>query len=402
MTGARARFGVLVVVIVALLSAGLIGLWAVNRPSTDGPSELARAGIPVSDEDTTLDDPELEEERDEQGEGADERVEAYEQAKEQGKAGQSGKRTYVEGRPGRRPRAGWHLGRRAPDRPRPPTTGSRPSRPTRAPRTSTSSRPATAVQAVPGQLPDAVDRPVASRRRRGDLRRHQAAVRLQGQRPVRPDHRGRAGHRCRLRAVHERLQRPVHEVDRPRRDLVGTGQDLRLGVLERQADHRDERQRPGRLRRLQRPDRRRPMARPVARRRRDVDAGQARRLATATSSPSTATSRPTAPSTSRESSLLYGGGGNKGTTPTGTIDEHVFISRDHGATWIDNLVGQTSRASPARPPAARRTTTSATTPSPSMAAATSSSCTTARRPPAAGSDLRTPLDRRGRPGRRRR
>ena len=42
-----------------------------------------------------------------------------------------------------------------------------------------------------------------------------------------------------------------------------------------------------------------------------------------------------------ESSLLYGGGGNKGTTPTGTIDEHVFISRDNGATWIDKVVGQT-------------------------------------------------------------
>jgi hypothetical protein len=39
-----------------------------------------------------------------------------------------------------------------------------------------------------------------------------------------------------------------------------------------------------------------------------------------------------------QSSLLYGGGGNKGTTPTGTIDEHVFISRDRGATWEDRLV----------------------------------------------------------------
>ena len=80
------------------------------------PSELARAGIPVSDADMTLDDPELEEEREEQGEGANERVEAYEQAKEQGKAGQSGKRTYVKAAAGCRPRAGRHLGRRGPDR----------------------------------------------------------------------------------------------------------------------------------------------------------------------------------------------------------------------------------------------------------------------------------------------
>jgi hypothetical protein len=39
-----------------------------------------------------------------------------------------------------------------------------------------------------------------------------------------------------------------------------------------------------------------------------------------------------------QSALLYGGRGNKGTYPTGTIDEHVFISRDHGATWEDHLV----------------------------------------------------------------
>jgi hypothetical protein len=39
-----------------------------------------------------------------------------------------------------------------------------------------------------------------------------------------------------------------------------------------------------------------------------------------------------------ESSLLYGGGGNKGTYPSGTIDEHVFISRDKGASFEDHLV----------------------------------------------------------------
>ena len=71
MTGARARFGFLVGVIVALLCAGLVGVWAVNRPATDAPSELARAGIPVSAADTTLDDPKLDEEREEQGEGVE-------------------------------------------------------------------------------------------------------------------------------------------------------------------------------------------------------------------------------------------------------------------------------------------------------------------------------------------
>ena len=39
-----------------------------------------------------------------------------------------------------------------------------------------------------------------------------------------------------------------------------------------------------------------------------------------------------------ETSLLYGGGGNKGTYPTGAIEEHVFVSTDRGATWQDRLV----------------------------------------------------------------
>ena len=39
-----------------------------------------------------------------------------------------------------------------------------------------------------------------------------------------------------------------------------------------------------------------------------------------------------------ESSILYGGGGNKGTTPTSQIDHHAFISRDNGATWENRVV----------------------------------------------------------------
>ncbi|HEY8237839.1 MAG TPA: sialidase family protein [Candidatus Limnocylindrales bacterium] len=41
-----------------------------------------------------------------------------------------------------------------------------------------------------------------------------------------------------------------------------------------------------------------------------------------------------------QSAILYGGGGNKGTTPTGTIDEHVFVSTNSGSTWVDRLVAQ--------------------------------------------------------------
>jgi hypothetical protein len=39
-----------------------------------------------------------------------------------------------------------------------------------------------------------------------------------------------------------------------------------------------------------------------------------------------------------QTAILYGGGGNKGTTPTGPIEEHVFISRDRGATWENQTI----------------------------------------------------------------
>jgi hypothetical protein len=39
-----------------------------------------------------------------------------------------------------------------------------------------------------------------------------------------------------------------------------------------------------------------------------------------------------------QTSLLYGGGGNKGTYPTGAIEEHVFVSTNRGASWQDRLV----------------------------------------------------------------
>jgi hypothetical protein len=39
-----------------------------------------------------------------------------------------------------------------------------------------------------------------------------------------------------------------------------------------------------------------------------------------------------------QSSLLYGGGGNKGTYPTAAIEEHVFVSTNKGGTWTDRTV----------------------------------------------------------------
>ena len=93
----------------------------------------------------------------------------------------------------------------------------------------------------PGNCPTPYTALRDQQRRRRDVGTVEAAVRLQGGRPVRPDHRGRPADRQRLRAVHERLQRGLREVDRPRRDMVRTGQDVRQRELERQAGHRGER-----------------------------------------------------------------------------------------------------------------------------------------------------------------
>ena len=72
-------------------------------------------------------------------------------------------------------------------------------------------------------------------------------------------------------AVHERVQRDVHPLQRSRQDLVGTGQDLRQGQLEQQTGPRSERRWSRRLRQLERPEGRRSVARPVPRRRQDMD-----------------------------------------------------------------------------------------------------------------------------------
>src|SRR3954471_17540085 len=92
MTGSRVRLGWLTAALIALLCIALVGIRAVDRSAADGPSEIARAGLPVGAADMSLDDPELDEEREEQGEGAETRVEAFEAATKAGTAGQSGAR----------------------------------------------------------------------------------------------------------------------------------------------------------------------------------------------------------------------------------------------------------------------------------------------------------------------
>ena len=156
------------------------------RARRDGPgASAAAARAPTTD---------VNPEAAEQAEIAEERAEAFEEAEAQGKVGQA------------RPTA------------RPP-----PLRPPAGPASSRSTpvaddwEPAIAAdpnapyvytlvtryarQAVPRQLPVAVHGARDQRRRRRDLERGQAALRLQGLGPVRPDHRGRPdGTRRRLRA----------------------------------------------------------------------------------------------------------------------------------------------------------------------------------------------------------
>jgi hypothetical protein len=94
MTTARERFGLLTGALIAMLVVGLLGVW-VSRPADD-PGSIAKAGLPSSEADTTP-GVDANEERDEQAEGVERRVEAWEEALREGRAGQAGKRAYLRG-----------------------------------------------------------------------------------------------------------------------------------------------------------------------------------------------------------------------------------------------------------------------------------------------------------------
>ena len=224
-------------------------------------------------------------------------------------------------------------------------------------------------QAVQRQLPDALHRAPRQRRRRRDVRREQAALRVQGQGPVRPDHRGRPVHRRRLRRVHERLQHAVHEVHDPRRQLdrrrsrcSATVSWTDKPVLATSNDGKDV------YVDLQRPDGRRPVDRAVARLRRDLGADQARRLQPLLLRVRCRRGRRTAPSTSRRAACSTAAAATRARTRRAPIEEHVFISRN-----ARRQPGRTSSSRPsspgwrARSAAARPTTGWATTPSASTA-----------------------------------
>ena len=83
-------------------------------------------------------------------------------------------------------------------------------------------------QAVPRQLPDPWIALEISSDGGATWTRRRPLCACKGWRPVRPDHRGRAGHGASVYAhVHERLQRDVHEVDQSRLDVDRAGQGLR-------------------------------------------------------------------------------------------------------------------------------------------------------------------------------
>ena len=157
--------------------------------------------------------------------------------------------------------------------------------------------------------------------------------------------------------------------------------------LERQADHRGERQRRRRLHLVQRPDRRRPVDGPVARLRRDLDADEARRLATAT----TSTSTPTSPRTGRSTSPSRASSTAAAATRARPRPARSRSTSSSRATAARR--GRTGRSAPsspgssASPPAARRTTTSATSPCPRTATGN------ARRPLRRRDRRRRPPDR---------
>jgi hypothetical protein len=94
MTTARERFGFLAGALIAVLVIGLLGVWVVQPKEAPGP--LAKAGIPASAEDTTP-GVDANEEEEEQHEGVEKRVEAWEEALREGRAGQAGKRAYLKG-----------------------------------------------------------------------------------------------------------------------------------------------------------------------------------------------------------------------------------------------------------------------------------------------------------------
>ena len=338
MTGARPRVGFLAVALIALLGVALVGFWAVNRPPADGPSELARAGIPVSAADMSLDDPELDEEREEQGEGAEERVEAWEQAKEQGKAGQNGKRSYVQPAAAPAPGGAWvgevPIDTVADDWE--PAIATDPSAPwvyvlttrygTSKPCPGNCPTPYIALAiSSDGGATFGTAKPLCACKGSGqfdpiiEVVPNTGAVYALYMNGFNIMFTKSTNHGQSWSAP-VKTYGSVSWNDKPVLAVADNGQDVYLSFNGPTGGD------------------------PWVAQSHDGGATWTQAKLVDSSRYYFAFDADVAPDGTvyfGESSLLYGGGGNKGTTPTGTIDEHVFISRDRGATWINKVVGQT-------------------------------------------------------------
>ena len=95
MTTARERLGLLIGALIAILAFGAIA-YVMPRQAAEGPSEFARAGLAPQIADTQPGE-DANEEAEEHEEGVEKRVEAWEEALREGKAGQSKPKSYLTG-----------------------------------------------------------------------------------------------------------------------------------------------------------------------------------------------------------------------------------------------------------------------------------------------------------------
>ena len=211
-------------VAVAALTAGLLVAYGQFRSEPDQPGIEARgpkttqppaaAATPTAtpDADAGESADELNQEAEEQAESTEKRHEAFEKAKAAGKTGQQ----RPTGAAAAAPAAGWAgelpwtpSGRRlgAGDRGRPELAVRLRAR-----------HPLRRAQAVPGQLPVAVMALEISPDGGATWGGAKPLCACKGSGQFDPIIEVVPQHRQRLRALHERLQRDVHEVDRPRRD----------------------------------------------------------------------------------------------------------------------------------------------------------------------------------------
>jgi len=346
MVGGRERSGFLVGIVVTLLVLAALGVWATGQASQDsGPGELARAGIPVSAEDMSLDDPELDEEREEQGEGAERRVEAWEEAVRKGTAGQNGKRSYAKGSGGGGAAAAAAAAGAA-------WVGEVPIDPM-----ADDWEPAIATDPAAGWVYVLTTRYGTTKPCSGNCPTPWISLTISSDGGASW---GAAKPLCACKGSGQ--FDPIIEV------VPGTGHVYALYMngfnimFTKSTDHGATWTVPvktyGQVSWNDKPviavsDNGQHVyvsfngptgGDPWVTQSHDGGATWAQAKLVDSNRYYFAFDADVAPDGTvvfAESSLLYGGGGNKGTTPTGTVDEHAFISRDNGATWIDKVVGQT-------------------------------------------------------------